>query len=185
MKETKRSPKTGSKRLIAVGCIVLAVILIAASAVFVSDLLQYNTGVVTSIKATSKNNGEIGLKITYFLPSGGYSVRKVFENEGEYVGDGIADYDGSLGKYRIMIQFGDAEPHDALAKKLSANGVFELTDEPVLLKAKIAHPSDHGFVLYLGSDTPIHVEAVEDGNLNGLGGIIIIPIIVGDTESPV
>ena len=47
---------------------------------------------------------------------------------------------------------------------------------PIKIRAKIAHPSDHGFVLYLGFDEPISLEAVENGELNSLGGTISIPV---------
>jgi hypothetical protein len=48
------------------------------------------------------------------------------------------------------------------------------------LKAKIVHPSDHGFVLYIGSDVPIFVESSNGNSLNGFFGVITIPIIVGE-----
>ena len=73
---------------------------------FLSSVLQYNTGVATKITAKASDEDNLELKITYFLPMGGYSFREVAEDEGEYCGDGIKDYDGSLGKHRIIIEFG-------------------------------------------------------------------------------
>lgn len=143
-------------------------------AVFISEIFQYNTGVVTKISAKTSNDN-IELKIAYFLPMGGYSVREVAENEGEYSGDGLMDYDGSLGKHRIIIKWGDIEPHESLP-----DGIFEIKNSVVSLNAKIVHPSDHGFFLYIGSDSPIYVEESNDDDLKGLFGTIKIPIVVGD-----
>ena len=118
------------------------------------------------------------LKIKYLLPSGGYSIRNVPEDEGEYIGDGMIDYNGAIGKYRIMVDFGDVELAESISRKKDENGVFVLADG---VFAKTACPSDHGFVLYIGSDKPINVEPVEHGVLNALGGTIKILIAV-DTE---
>ncbi|MBR2860713.1 MAG: hypothetical protein IKB86_02620 [Clostridia bacterium] len=148
--------------------------------VFLSDILQYNTGVVTNITAKTSNEDNLELKIAYFLPMGGYFVRDVAEDEGEYCGDGVRDYDGSLGKYRIMIEFGDVEPHKSFAKRENKDGIFEIKNSVGSLKAKIVHPSDHGFVLYVGSDEQIYVESSGGYKLNDICGVIKIPIIVGD-----
>ena len=88
------------KVIIILACVVLV---ISISAVFLYDILQYNTGVVTKITAKAQDGDELNLEITYFLPMGKYSVRGVAEDEGEFCGDGIKDYDGSLGKHRIMM----------------------------------------------------------------------------------
>ncbi len=171
--------KTSKRKLIVICCIVLAVVLFA---VFVIDLLQYNTGVVTKITAATRNNEKLELQMTYFLPMGGYSVREVPEDEGEYIGDGMIDYDGSLGQYRILIEFGDVEPHAIFVRSMFRDGIYELNRADVSLRMKIAHPSDHGFVLYIGSDTPIHIEDTKGNKLDSLFGMIKIPIIIGKTE---
>ena len=160
--------------------LVCAVLVISISAVFLYDILQYNTGVVTKITAKAQGSDELNLEITYFLPMGKYSVRGVAEDEGEFYGDGIKDYDGSLGKHRIIIEFGDVEPHESFAKRANEDGIFEIKNTGSSLKAKIAHPSDHGFVLYVGSDEQIHVESSSGNKLNVICGVIKIPIIVGD-----
>jgi len=160
--------------------LVCVVLVISISAVFLYDILQYNTGVVTKITAKAQGSDELNLEITYFLPMGKYSVRGVAEDEGEFYGDGIKDYDGSLGKHRIIIEFGDDEPHESFAKRANEDGIFEIKNTGSSLKAKIAHPSDHGFVLYVGSDEQIHVESSSGNKLNDICGVIKIPIIVGD-----
>ena len=175
--------KTTKRILIAVCCIALAIIIAVSSVAFVRDIFQYNTGVVTRISAGAKNKNEINLKITYFLPMGGYSVRNVPEDEEQYISDGSKEYDGSLGKYRIMIRFGDLTPHVSFIEKISEDGTFELKNFAVPLKARFAFPSaDHGFVLYIGSDTPIRVEeyseTFESEGIESIGGNIKIPILV-------
>ena len=145
-------------------------------------LNPYHTGVVTSITADTRGSNDIELKITYLFPMGGYAVRQIAEDEGEYWGDGIKAYDGSIGKYRILINFGDVEPHNSLVKMLADQDDFTLWYANVLLKAKIVHPSDHGFALYIGSDQPISVENVEAGRLEGFCGTIKIPILLGEEE---
>ena len=142
---------------------------------------MHNTGVITKLTAKSSDEN-IKLKITYFLPIGRYSVREVAIDEGEYCGDGINEYDGSLGKYRIMIKFGDIEPHKALLKRVNENSNIEIAHTSNSLNAKIVFPSDHGCVIYIGSDIPIHVENSNDNDLSGLFGAIKIPIIIGSEK---
>ena len=160
--------------LIGVGLVLMVVII--ASISIVPYALKYNQGVVTRISLNQKNEDTMVLRITYLLPLGAYSIRTVPEDEGEYAGDGMIDYDGAIGKYRIMVEFGDLDLADSFAKKKDENGIFMLADG---VWAKTACPSDHGFVLYIGSDKPISVEPVEHGTMNALGGTIKISIAVG------
>ena len=170
------------KKLIVVCSIVLALAIVICSVVFVFDIFKYNTGVVRNISVKTKGADEVELKMTYFLPMGGYSVREVPLDEGEYISDGMIDYNGDLGKYRIIVKFGDMSPHTSFIKRMSEDGIFEINHSTVSFKAKIACPSDHGFVLYIGSDTPISVENMSDNELNSFCGTIRIPIRVGNIE---
>ena len=164
------------KKALLIGVGLVLMVAIIASISIVPYALKYNQGVVTRISLNQKNEDTMVLRITYLLPSGAYSIRTVPEDEGEYIGDGMIDYDGAIGKYRIMIEFGDLELADSFAKKKDENGIFMLADG---VWAKTAYPSDHGFVLYIGSDKPISVEPVEHGTMNALGGTIKISIAVG------
>ena len=161
-------------------CILISIVLVVAIAVaavwFVSYIIKYEPGTVTHISIKQRSTDVMELRIRYSFPTGGYSARVVPEDEGEYVGDGMIDYDGSLGKYRIMVNFGEVELAESFVKKMDENGVFLLADG---VHAKTACPSDHGFVLYIGSDKPISVEPVEHGTMNALGGTIKISIAVG------
>ena len=159
--------------LIGIGLILIVAIVISTSVIFCVS--KYNLGVVTRISLSQKSEDEMLLRIKYLFPSGAYSIRAVPEDEGEYIGDGMIDYDGSLGKYRIMIEFGDVELAESFAKKMDENGIFLLADG---IRAKTARPSDSGFVLYIGSDKPINVEHVENGTLNAPGGTIKVSISV-------
>ncbi|MBQ7939037.1 MAG: hypothetical protein IJ281_01490 [Clostridia bacterium] len=167
------------RNCIVLGCIVLAVVLLAA---FCVDIFSYNTGVVTGISAVETGEGEWELNLTYFLPMGGYSVRTVPADEGVYIGDGMVEYNGDLGTYRILITFGDMEPHRSFSAKKNEDGIITIQNGSGVWKAKIAHPSDHGFVLYIGSDTPICAESKSESELDALGGVIRIPIRTGEEE---
>ena len=160
--------------LIGIGLILIVATVVSASAI--SCAAKYNLGVVTRISLSQKSEDTMLLRIKYLFPSGAYSIRTVPEDEGEYVGDGMTDYNGAIGKYRIMVDFGDVELAESFAKKMDENGILMLADG---VRAKTACPSDHGFVLYIGSDKPISVEPVENGTLNALGGTIKISISVG------
>ena len=164
------------KKALLIGVGLVLMVAIIASISIVPYALKYNQGVVTKISLNQKNEDTMLLRIKYLFPSGAYSIRAVPEDEGEYIGDGMIDYDGAIGKYRIMVEFGDLELADSFANKKDENGIFILADG---VWAKTACPSDHGFVIYIGSDKPISVEPVEHGTMNALGGTIKISIAVG------
>lgn len=164
------------KKALLIAVLLILIVSIVASGIVIFYTSKYNHGVVTRISLTQKSEDTMFLRIKYLFPSGAYSIRAVSEDEGEYIGDGMIDYNGAIGKYRIMVDFGDIEPSGSFAKKMDENGIFVLADGVL---AKIAHPSDHGFVLYIGSDRPISVEPIENEPLNALGGTIKISISVG------
>ncbi len=134
---------------------------------------------IGAIRVENVSPDEIKLKLDYNFGTGGYSVHNVSEDEGEYIGDGMIPYDGSLGKYRIMIKFGDIDMTESLMITFPVGEVVELENSPIRLLASRAVPSDHGFVLYIGYDSPITVTEMS-GDLNILGGTVEIPIHVGD-----
>lgn len=180
MKKEARAPTMKSR--IAILCFALALLILAAAVASASVLLRYGTEVVTKITADETDDKNVELSISYLFPTGGYTVREVPADEGEYVGDGMIDYDGALGAYRIMIEFGDIEPHRSLTKSLSEDKIFDLTSGSLSLKGKLAYPSDHGFVLYIGSDTPIYTDSVEKSDLSGLWGTVHLLITANDAK---
>jgi hypothetical protein len=165
------------KKALLIGIGLLLTVVIVASVGVISCVTKYNLGVVTGISVSHRGEDAMLLRIQYWFPSGGYSARTVPEDEGEYIGDGMIDYSGAIGKYRILVEFGDVALADSFSKKMDENGAFVLADG---IRAKTACPSDHGFVLYLGSDEPICVEPVEHGALHALGGTVKISIFVGN-----
>ena len=172
----KRS--TPKKKIIIICCIVLSLAVLLNVVVLCYDVFNHRSGVVTKISAKTAGLDKIELRINYVFPIGGYSVREVPVNEGEYASDGMIDYDGSLGKYRIMVEFGDMELSTALLMRLQINNILKIS--PLKLQMKIACPSDHGFVLYIGSDSPIHVDPVKGGEFDPLADTIVIPITLND-----
>ena len=180
MEKRADKKRIGKKKwLIIIGCVVLALVLLVTLPVSVVfnhyDVFREELSLVNSISVRTVDKNNLELRIKYQFATGGYSVRLVPEDEGEYMGDGMRDYDGSLGKYRMMVNFGDISMSTALCLKFVVCNRAMLKAFPVKILAKVASPSDHGFVLYLGFDQPISVEAVE-GKLDTLGGTLIIPI---------
>ena len=166
-----------SKRKIAIIiiCIVTSLALLLG-AIYVGWVVSLgDDGTITKISAKSGGDDTILLKFKYLSATGGYSARNVPIDEGEYIGDGMRKYDGSLGKYRIIVEFGDIHLSSACRSKLMLKG-NTIKVEGVTLKIKSACPSDHGVVIYFGSDTPISVEEVIGASLNGLGGTVSVPI---------
>lgn len=180
MEQSVGKKKTWKKKwLIIVAGIVLAVALLITLPVSVVfnhyDVFREELSLVNSISVRTVDKDNLELRIKYQFATGGYSVRLVPEDEGEYTGDGMGDYDGSLGKYRMIVNFGDISMSTALCLKFVVCNRAMLKAFPVKILAKVASPSDHGFVLYLGFDQPISVEPVQ-GKLDTLGGTLIIPI---------
>ena len=169
-------PKSNKmKHLIVLFSIILVVVLLASVLLNHYNIFTKDISVVTGISVKMINENMAELKIKYQFPVGGYSVRVVPEDEGEYTGDGMVDYDGSLGKYRMMVDFGDVELSTAMSLKFSA-GEMIAKSSPIEMRAKVVHPSDHGFVLYLGFDEPISLENIELGKMDQEIGSIRIPI---------
>ena len=74
------------------------------------------------------------------------------------------------------------EPSTAMGMKFAPSETVVLRHTPNLIRAKIAMPSDHGFVLYLGFDEPIGLETVECGEMDPSIGSIKIPIKIRNID---
>ena len=115
--------------------------------------------------------------------SGGYNVEIMDEDDGEFIGDGMREYDGALGKYRIKVSFGDTELSRFYAMKAKrSDGIYDYDDvivldnKPIKIKMRFGSGGDHGVTMYFGFDEPISVEETS-GRLNELfGGRIKIPV---------
>ena len=164
--------------------LILGILLCAAVTVFfLTDPLSDENRGAKSLSLQWKDVQTVEFELRYTFPQGpSYSVRYVPEDEGQYIGDGMIPYDGSLGKHRILVEFGDMEPSEAFREQFPAGKVVELASAPARILAKVAHPQDHGFVLYLGFDVPVAVTSVQ-GKLNTFGGTLTIPVaLLEDSE---
>lgn len=156
--------------------IIATMILCAVLAVcFLTDPVDQG---IKSISVEEVSYAETDLKIGYSYPTGSYSVRLVDSEEGEYCGDGVKDYDGSLGAHRILIMFGDMEPSKKFTETYPVGEVIELASAPIRMRMKYVYPQDHGFALYVGFDIPVAVKQIDDGKCNALGGFIEIPVFL-------
>lgn len=162
--------------------IIAAIIVCTATAACFLTSPSTDTGVYR-ISVSKAGFDGIKIKLKYSNPTGRYSVVPVDVTEGEYCGDGIKDYDGSLGRYRILIKFGDTDPTGELAEKYPAGEAVELTGVSEKIMIKRVHPQDHGFYLYIGFERPVSIESVDSAQLTGRSGTVTIPISFdGDDE---
>ena len=135
---------------------------------------------IQNIRIVSHPTAAAALELDYLLmEKSGYTVRAVPQSEGEYTGDGMAEYDGALGPYRILISFGDTEPSEGFRQKYPAGEVIALENLPEhflgsYLKFKVVSPQDHGFAIYVGSDRPFAFKESVLYNLRYLGGTLTI-----------
>lgn len=168
--------------------IVIAVILCVTVAVcFLTDPILEKDWGVENIRITTSWKGVIQLRLDYNHIWGGKAVSLLAEDEPEYTADGSVPYDGALGRYRIMISFGDADRTAAFRDKFPVGQVCELENAPEVfggsIKVKVVCPADHGFVIYAGSDIPFTVEE-ESSTGEVLFGTWIIPLTKVSLDVP-
>lgn len=147
---------------------------------FLTDPMDKENMGVQSIRVTGNGNQSVDVLLGYRYLSGGYSVEMIPFDGQEYSADGMIPYDGALGKYRVMITFGDTPPAASLSEMFQNGQIYELENVPEAfggsLKARIAYPQGHGFVLYIGSDVPFTVEEESKLGLDRLFGRVKIKI---------
>lgn len=164
------------KPVLWVTAVALAVCLVAAVCFFTEPVSIYNTG-VQRVSVKRINDEIIELQIKHHLCYSGYSVKLQSPQDPMYVPDGAVQYDGSLGKNRILVTFGDDDPAVSLVRQFSFGEVVELKNAPIRILGKLTNPgSDHGFALYFGMDEDIQIEEVIGAELDEQGGTIRIPI---------
>lgn len=164
------------KPVLWVTAVALAVCLVAAVCFFTEPVSIYNTG-VQRVSVKRINDELIELQIKHSLCYGRYGVELQSPQDPMYVPDGAVQYDGSLGKNRILVTFGDDDPAVSLVRQFSFGQVVELKNAPIRILGKLTNPgSDHGFALYFGMDEDIQIEEVSGAELDEQGGIIRIPI---------
>jgi beta-lactamase regulating signal transducer with metallopeptidase domain len=164
------------KPVLWVTAVALVVCLVAAVCFFTEPVSIYNTG-VQRVSVKRINDELIELQIKHHLCYSGYSVKLQSPQDPMYVPDGAVQYDGSLGKNRILVTFGDDDPAVSLVRQFSFGQVVELKNAPIRILGKLTNPgSDHGFALYFGMDEDIQIEEVSGAELDEQGGTIRIPI---------
>ena len=161
--------------------LIAAIIVCCVVAVcFLTDPMGKENMGVQSIRVTGSGNQSVDILLGYRYLYGGYSVEMIPFDAPEYAADGTVPYDGALGKYRVMITFGDTAPAAPLSEKFRNGQIYELENVPEAfggsLKARIARPQGHGFVLYIGSDVPFAVEKESKRGLDRLFGRVKIEI---------
>lgn len=162
------------RRWLPIVCLALGLLVLALTA-------AYLLGGVGVRRLSVRSHGDtVELRLHYFAPTGGYSVFALDEDAGEYVSDGERPYDGSLGRYRIVIRLGDTERAPAFMTAFPFGEAVELRGTPVPMKARIACPDDHGFWLYIGCDSPMAVSEVEYEPLDSIGGVLSVPIVLSE-----
>ena len=156
------------------------VVCCAVALCFLTDPMDKENMGVQSIRVTGSGNQSANVLLDYNYLYGGYSVETVPFDGQEYSADGMIPYDGALGKYRVMITFGDTAPAASLSEKFLNGQIYELENVPKAfggsLKARIARPQGHGFVLYIGSDVPFTVQEESKRGLDRLFGHMKIEI---------
>ncbi len=125
-----------------------------------------------SITAETDSKGAVAIKIAY-VDISGYSVRNMAPEDGEQHADQEIPYDGALGKNRIQITLHDAGICDALKERYAQNTVYSMEGVPEGYLFKWIYNSDHGIVLYIGSDHPLQAEE-ETKDLASVLGVITV-----------
>lgn len=134
---------------------------------------------VQEIKVSEDNSKGVSLIIDY-IGLRGYSVRMMDDDEMEYSGENLVEYDGSLGKNRIEITFYDASVSARFAEQYPIWDDHELkgvsADLGIKLNIKGVYTSDHAVVIYIGSDNPLSISEQEFTGLNRPTGSIEVVI---------
>ena len=130
---------------------------------------------VKDISVKNVKDDSLELVMKYYFPSGGYGVRAVPDDEGENLGNGMIEYDGSLGEHRILISFGDTEPTKAFREEFPTGEAVEINSSPRVCVKRV-HLSDNGFDLYVGFDSPVSIEEIDSEKLNTFFGKVKIPV---------
>lgn len=130
---------------------------------------------VKDISVKNIKDDSLELVMKYYFPSGSYGVRAVPDDEGENLGNGMIEYDGSLGEHRILISFGDTEPTKAFREEFPTGEAVEINSSPRVCVKRV-YLNDNGFDLYVGFDRPVSIEEKNDEKLNTFFGKVKIPV---------
>lgn len=127
---------------------------------------SYGIG-IQSIRGTTytESNDTPAIELDYFLLldgedtlRGGQWLHEVSKDEPERTKDGSIPYDGSLGKYRMMIELPKTGPSASFRKSHEEGTVYTLEGMPGSFEDsvyyKVVYPEEGGMIIYIGSDVP-------------------------------
>lgn len=130
---------------------------------------------VKDISVKNIKDDSLELVMKYYFPTGSYGVRAVPDDEGENLGNGMIEYDGSLGEHRILISFGDTEPTKAFREEFPTGEAVEINSSPRVCVKRV-YLNDNGFDIYVGFDRPVSIEEKNGEKLNTIFGKVKIPV---------
>lgn len=85
-------------------------------------------------------------------------IRKMSEQETEYTKNGSIPYDGSLGAYRMMLEFSDPGPSVDFRNSHQEGAVYPLEGIKEsfgeTVRYKVVYPDDDCIIIYIGTDVP-------------------------------
>ena len=129
---------------------------------------SYGIGIQSIHGATYTNDDRIPvIELDYFLLREGEEhyqfqsdrwIRQLSKQEAEYTRDGSIPYDGSLGEYRMMLEFSKTGPSASFRKNHEEGTVYTLEGLSETfggtVQYKVVYPNNEGMIIYIGSDVP-------------------------------
>ena len=173
--------------------VAIALILSTVVAVcFLTDPISGEKWGVKDIKLSYSEDGGFLLNLPYTYLWGSWHAEMLPENAPEQSSNGEVPYTGDLGKYRMKLQFGDTDLTGQFLERFPVGRVVTLELPPrmplsgshlvtpaqmagLTLYIKVTIPEDHGFVIYVGSNTPFTVNEYSDSG-ERLFGTLTVPL---------
>ena len=128
---------------------------------------------INAVNVKNTKNG-FAMVIEYAGDQYNYSVKKLTEEDPDYTCNSSPEYDGSMGKYRILISISDIEATAKFREKYDFDKVYNLaTTIDAILKLKVACPDTHSVYIVIGSDKPLSVTECNSKMLLPMGELQI------------
>ncbi|MBE5819161.1 MAG: hypothetical protein E7312_08960 [Clostridiales bacterium] len=128
---------------------------------------------INDLNVKYKQNG-FAMVIEYAGSQYNYSVKKLTEDDPDYTGNSSLEYDGSMGKYRMLISISDIEATAKFREKHDFDKVYNLvTTIDAILKLKVVSPDTHSVYIVIGSDKPLSVTECNSKMLLPMGELQI------------
>lgn len=140
---------------------------------------SYGIGIQSIHGATYKKDDRVPvIELDYFLLRDGEEhyqfqsakwIRQMSKQEAEYTRDGSIPYDGSLGEYRMMLEFPKTGPSASFRNSHEEGTVYQLEGLPEafggIVKYKVVYTNEEGMIIYIGSDVPFSFKEPEIRNI--------------------